>query len=176
MKRYLSYLTLLSLILLFTCDNSKSDQGEAGNKDSTATSEPVEEKRDAVECMQFIIAADDSLGSIRNHACEEIPLSQTINDYVAGLGSLDYGGCPEDFRQAFHNHLTAWGEMETFTEQFSDLRGEMHDVFDEIEAGEEKDTFKPLLDAIWSTWAEVETAMNENGIPTAPPDTTAGEG
>ncbi|MBK7854771.1 MAG: hypothetical protein IPJ79_07555 [Bacteroidetes bacterium] len=40
------------------------------------------------ECMNRVIALDDSLGKIRNHACEKISLSQSIKDYSAGMKNL----------------------------------------------------------------------------------------
>lgn len=37
------------------------------------------------ECIETVIAIDDSLGTVRNHACEEQSLSTTIDYYVTSL-------------------------------------------------------------------------------------------
>ena len=56
--------------------------------------------------------------------------------------------------------MKAWDEMQKFTKRYPDMRGEMHVLFDEIEKGKDKHTFKPILKEIWDTWAEVEKAQN----------------
>ena len=110
-------------------------------------------------CIEHIISVDDSIGKIRNYNCEKISLSATIRIYTSGLEELDFSACPEDFTVAFNAHIQAWKDMTTLTDKYLRLRGEMHDLFDEIEAGEDAEEFKPLLDNIWSTWAEIEKAM-----------------
>lgn len=114
---------------------------------------------DAKSCVEHVIAVDDSIGRLRNHNCEKISLSETIKIYVNGIESINFENCPEDFTKAFKDHKDAWKDMITLTDKFPDLRGEMHDLFKIIEKGEEKDIFKPLLDNIWATWADVEKSM-----------------
>ncbi|MDX1684205.1 MAG: hypothetical protein R3275_03155, partial [Saprospiraceae bacterium] len=41
-------------------------------------------------CMNYILEQDEILGEKRNHACEKISLSQTIEEYVQALESLNY--------------------------------------------------------------------------------------
>ena len=113
----------------------------------------------AASCIEYIIAQDGSLGGIRNHACEKISLAQTIRQYADAIEQLDYTNCPPAFEAAFTNHIRAWREMIPLVEKYPELRGEMHDLFDELEKGKDTDEFKPLLKSIWDTWGEVEKAM-----------------
>ena len=110
-------------------------------------------------CIEKIIALDDSLGTIRNHACKTISLSETIKQYTAGMNQFDFQTCPEAFTVAFKKHIAAWTDMLVVTNQYPELRGEMHDLFDQLEVGEQAELFKSLLKSIWDTWAEVEQAM-----------------
>lgn len=49
--------------------------------------------------------------------------------------------------------------MIPFVEKHPELRGEMHDLFDEVENSKDTNEFKPLLKEIWDTWGAVEVAM-----------------
>ena len=109
-------------------------------------------------CVAYVLAQDDSLGAIRNHACETISLAETIRNYTDGLEHINYNGCPAEFKEAFKAHWEAWRQMIPLVEKYPNLRGEMHDLFDVLEEGEHADEFKPLLQAIWDTWGEVEKA------------------
>ncbi|WP_422103777.1 hypothetical protein [Winogradskyella sp.] len=113
-------------------------------------------------CINTVLKHDDSLGAIRNHACKRISLASTIEQYVNALNRLDFNACPENFHTAFKNHAKAWTKMGEFTTQYSNLRGEMHDLFDSIETTKDSLTFKPLLKAIWNTWADVEASKINN--------------
>ena len=108
------------------------------------------------QCIQNVIALDDSLGTIRNHACETISLSETIEHYAAAMEKINYEDCPEEFAVAFVKHRQAWMAMTAVTDKYSDLRGEMHTLFDQIEKGKDSTLFKPLLKNIWDTWGAVE--------------------
>lgn len=110
-------------------------------------------------CIEKIIAQDEVIGKTRNHACETISLSETIHQYVKGMDSFDYSDCPTDFKEAFEKHKEAWIAMIQVTDNYPDLRGEMHDLFDELEKGADAELFKSLLKNIWDTWGEVEKAM-----------------
>lgn len=112
-----------------------------------------------LKCMEYIINKDDSLGKVRNYACEKIPLSNTIEQYVTSVQELDFSNCPGNFSLAFENHINAWEAMKQVTNHFPNLRGEMHDLFDTIAQSEHKNTFDPLLKEIWDSWASVENAM-----------------
>ncbi len=115
-------------------------------------------------CIQNVLMLDDSIGAVRNHACETISIAETIRDYVAGMQSADFSNCPDVFKNAFEDHRQAWLNMIPLVEKYPTMRGEMHDLFDELEKGEDATEFEPLLKAIWDTWAEVEKAKEEKGL------------
>ncbi len=110
-------------------------------------------------CMAEAIALDDSLGYIRNHACETLPLSQSIRQYAAAIESIDFRGCPEPFSAGFKKHAAAWLALLPVTDQYPDLRGEMHTLFKQLESGRHAEQFKPLVKSVWDTWGEIEEAM-----------------
>lgn len=112
-----------------------------------------------LDCMEYIFSKDDSLGTLRNHSCEIISLSQTIKDYENGLKKLPFNNCPEEFSDAFMKHIEAWIKMGIYTERYSNLRGEMHDLFDSIEKIDQGE-FEILLAEIWSTWGKIDTIYN----------------
>ena len=142
--RPIKLFVIIGLGLLVNCADAKK------SKDSTTLSQK--------DCIDAVLKQDGALGKIRNHACETISLSKTIAQYVDAINNLDYEGCPDEFRKAFKSHTAAWSEMGKFTENYPDLRGEMHDLFDSIEKTKDSTTFKPLLKAIWDTWSSIEAA------------------
>lgn len=106
------------------------------------------------------MALDDSLGSVRNHACETMSLSAAIRQYTGALVNPDFDTCPGPFIRAFQKHREAWLDVTEVTDNYPGLRGEMHDLFDIIGAGKDGGRFQRLIKAIWDTWEEVEEAMN----------------
>ncbi|MFD0962705.1 hypothetical protein [Pseudofulvibacter geojedonensis] len=112
-------------------------------------------------CIEVILKKDSELGSIRNHACEKISLSTTIDNYVTSLQALDYTNCSPEFSQAFTNHQKAWLASKQITNKHPELRGEMHDLFDTINKTSDSTEFKKLVKDIWDTWADVEKAAKK---------------
>lgn len=110
------------------------------------------------DCMTYILKQDDSLGTIRNHNCEKISLSNTIKTYVNSVNNLNFNNCAPKFEQAFKGHMGAWTKMQQVTDNYPNLRGELHDLFDAIEQSKDSTTFKLLLKNIWETWEVVENA------------------
>lgn len=114
------------------------------------------------ECITSIIAADDSLGKIRNHACENATLSMSIRNYVSGLKKLNFKNCPPGFEKAFDKHKKAWIAMLKITNKYPDMRGEMHELFDQLDKGNDAIEFKKYLKNIWDTWADIEKFIKSN--------------
>ena len=141
------YLVIAILILVTACSSNR------GKKDFTVHAS-------AKECVNYVIANDDSLGTIRNNATKKQSLSETIDDYVYSLDNLSFSNCPPAFIEAFEEHKEAWVNISEVTDNYPDLRGEMHDIFDIIESGQDSSAFKFLLAEIWLTWEQVELAMN----------------
>ena len=129
------------------------DRSAAGQKDLVAPGQA---------CIERIIALDDSLGGVRNHACETISLTETIRQYTDAMGRFDYSDCPDAFTKAIQKHRKAWLALVHLVDQYPDLRGEMHDLFEQLENGRDSATFKPLLKTVWDTWGEVERAMDSS--------------
>ena len=151
--------TYSSFCILFLASILCSACG-AGNKNSTTSNSTSKQNQEVSKaCIDRVIALDDSLGTIRNHACESISLSKTIHQYVDALKQIDFQQCPTAFTAAFQKHLQAWSAMTLVTDKYPAMRGEMHDLFDIIEQGEHQAAFKPRLKAIWDTWKEIEIAM-----------------
>lgn len=140
-------ITLIVCIALMSCANKKDQKDLAIH----AT---------AQECIDYVIALDDSLGTIRNHACEKQSLSETIDEYVYNLDNLSFSNCPPAFITAFDEHKDAWVNATEITDNYPDLRGEMHELFEIIENGPDSIAFKLLVAEIWSTWEQVELATN----------------
>lgn len=139
--------SIIILLLLFLSNLSLAQMNE--QKDSSIN---FIEK----ECITSIIAADDSLGKIRNHACENGTLSMSIRNYVSVLKKLNFKNCPPGFEKAFDKHKKAWVTMLKITNKYPDMRGEMHELFDQLEKGNDAIEFKKYLKQIWDTWTEIE--------------------
>lgn len=113
-------------------------------------------------CIDFIIEKDEYLGSKRNHDCETNSLSYAVNAYIDGLEELNYDNCPSGFKSSFSSHISAWKEIIPVLDQYDSLRGEMHDLFDEIKRGKDSSTLNQKEALIWSTWEEVERYLTDN--------------
>ncbi|NNL16138.1 MAG: hypothetical protein HKO81_05810 [Flavobacteriaceae bacterium] len=107
-------------------------------------------------CIERIFEKDSVLGEIRNHASEKVSLSQSIINYTKELESLDYSNCPEKFVSSFHEHIEAWKMVTKVTDDYPSLRGELHDIFSELEKSKDSTQFKSLVKQVWDTWNLVE--------------------
>ena len=112
--------------------------------------------------VERVLTADEELSQVRNHTSENGSLSDAIKSYIDALSKLNFKGCPDEFTAAFEKHRLAWSATLPIIEKHSDLRGEMHTLFDKIESGDDGDKFKPLKQAIFDTWAEIESAKNKD--------------
>lgn len=141
--KYLFLLVLMISFQFFSCKN-QSDQRSGLQKKN---------------CVDAIIQKDKELGLIRNLACKDQSLSQTIHDYIGAVEKLNFGDCPEKFSLAFQAHLQAWKAIIPLTDEYPDLRGEMHQLFNIIGDGQNGAAFQDKVGDIWSTWSDVEKAM-----------------
>jgi hypothetical protein len=137
---------LLFVLVLAACSS------EAGKKQPKL----MDPAMVGLTCVERILLMDDSLGTVRNHACENISLSETINNYVSGMESLDYDGCSQLFSQAYKQHMDAWKAMIPVTNKHPEIRGEMHDLFDQLAASPDSAVFSRNLKRIQDSWALVE--------------------
>ena len=115
--------------------------------------------------MRAILAADTAISGQRDKDPRAMALSVAIERYVEGLEALDYSACPADFARGFQAHRAAWMEMGTYLESFGILRGEMHDLFRQIDREDNPTVaeFRRLHGAIFSTWALVDQALADSG-------------
>lgn len=125
--------------------------GESANRQDTSIK----------KCISAVIQSDDSVGKIRNHACETVSLSLAIRNYLAALDGLDIAACPEDFTAAFTKHKQAWLNMLAITDKYPNFRGEMHILFDQLKNSNDAAAFNERLDKIWETWAQVEKSIRQ---------------
>ena len=143
---------LLLIFVMASCQTATK-----GNNKETSTSEvvkPTKEQESA--CKKSVMKVDAGIAAKRNKACKKQSLGKTISEYIYGLEHSDFTHCPESFKSAFYDHIIAWKETLPIAEKYPDLRGEMHALFEQIEAGPDGDAFKPLVAKVWSTWEEVE--------------------
>lgn len=137
-------------MFLISCQNQSS---------TTVKTKPTSMTK--IECNKQLLAMDDSLGSIRNHACEKISLSKTIKIYVTDLKAVPVENCSKALVSAFYTHLEAWENVIPITNKYDAMRGEMHDLFDEIRMKSDSTVFNTRVKAIWDTWADVEKEIEE---------------
>ena len=54
-----------------------------------------------LNCMEQIIESDNRFGKIRNYACKNISLKQTIENYADSLQALNFTDCPKHLHMPF---------------------------------------------------------------------------
>ena|SRR5687768_6609820 len=141
-KKFKGYTLTFAIVGLFACTENKKEAG----KNNQA------EKR----CMDNAIRQDSILASVRNESTRHKSLSQTINEYITGLDSIALSSCPVKFAKALKKHIKAWKSLLPITDTYTDLRGEMHVLFDQIKRSADSSIFNEKEKQIWSTWGEVE--------------------
>lgn len=107
-------------------------------------------------CVEVVLEADEELGTNRNEVSLVLSLDEAIDVYVSGTSKLDFSDCPKEFEVAFRGHIEAWKQMQNFTRNYPDLRGEMHDLFDQLAVSKDSVRFRELESEIWQSWARVE--------------------
>lgn len=143
MKR--SYL-IVSLIILFGCKETGEKRIDSEEKIISAST----------NCIERIFMTDSIFGAVRNRASEQISMSESISNYTNSLDSMDYTHCPATFKAAFEEHTRAWSQMKNVSDKYPSLRGELHDIFAQLEKSEDSTEFKKLLKGIMDTWKVVE--------------------
>nr|WP_294935158.1 hypothetical protein [uncultured Flavobacterium sp.] len=109
-------------------------------------------------CIDRVLVEDDAIGKLRNQECKTASMSRTILNYTDRMKAIDLKDCPENFTKAYTAHRKAWEDLVPITDNYPALRGEMHDLFRQIETGKDSVLFKKRVAEVWSTWAEVEKA------------------
>ena len=150
-------LLMFGMAMVSSCQNAVQQSNSSGGIE--------DQKNQHAEAIKSIFTQDAKLGSIRNHACEDTSLTATVRQYVADLDALDFSACPADFAVAFQKHRDAWQDALGFFKPFDELRGEMHDLFEQInQTGEaQKAELTKYVQAITDTWTEVENLARKYG-------------
>lgn len=144
----LSYVILYILVAVLGCKSTVS------TKEGNNSSKPQQKA-----CIAKVISLDSSLGATRDRASRKVALSQSIRDYIKGMKAIGFTGCPQAFTTAFKNHIAAWKDLLPLTDKHPELRGELHELFTQLEKGPDGGEFKRRLKEVWDTWAEVEAAI-----------------
>ena len=55
--------------------------------------------------------------------------SDVVGKIVSGMRAIDLSGCPEDFRDAYIRHISAWGAYERFAQRNGGWRGFLKGFF-----------------------------------------------
>lgn len=141
------------LPVLFSCKDTRASDSASSSEEPYA------------EAIRAVFAEDDKAAAIRNHACEDTTLAETVRQYVAAIDAMDFSRCPADFTSAFKSHRDAWANTIPFFHSFDTLRGEMHELFAVIEnmsPGQKVELVK-ISRPIGDTWVEVEKLAGKYG-------------
>lgn len=149
--RAISVVLATALALLGACAQSRTDH-DATNAQAQA--------------IRVALDADAQAAAKRNQETKYISPSLALTDYLVALDAIDLGATTPEFEGAFREHRDAWEAMIEPLRQRSSERGEMHDVFDRLTAASDPmhEEFQRLIDAVWATWADVETAARAAGV------------
>lgn len=112
--------------------------------------------------IQNVLMMDSVLSAQRNLASRTKPLHVAIENYLSGLSKIDFSECPSSFAESFALHRAAWQKSIPFFKKHDGLRGEMHELLDEIrEQGDvPKLELAKYFGQIMSTWSLVEADSN----------------
>jgi hypothetical protein len=138
----MKFLLTIFLILIISCKETGSNRiNQDLNFDIEST-----------KCIERIFAKDSVLGEIRNHASENISLSNAIKNYTRKLESMDFTNCPKTFTSSFTKHIEAWKMVTTVSDKYPSKRGELHEIFAELEKSKDSTQFNSLVKQVWDTW------------------------
>lgn len=116
--------------------------------------------------IRRVLQGDEAAAEQRNRGTETRPMHEVVREYVQAMDDFDYAGTPGDFCEAMREHRDAWAHLIPRVIREPDLRGEMHDVLDQLTADDAalREVYQRLLDDIWTTWAEVERTAARHGV------------
>lgn len=108
--------------------------------------------------IAHVIAIDAEIGAVRNQAPRDKPLDIVVREYSDALRAIDRSRTPLDFSSAWIAHIEAWEALIPYLKEHSELRGEMHALFERLlsVANPTASEFQRLQAAVWSTWATIE--------------------
>jgi hypothetical protein len=94
--------------------------------------------------------------------------SESVGKYVAAMRQIDLSGCPDDFREAFQRHTSAWGEFENVARQYGGWSGFFKGFLTGFTQGavpnnQSADTAQAQR-AIKETWEQVLRVAQNHGV------------
>jgi hypothetical protein len=139
--------------ILFACRRAGS-----AAKGSPSTSDEHARYRAAIE---NVLEIDRVLSTQRDQMTFHESLENSVTAYVLGLETIDDSKCPRDFAQALEGHRRAWKNSIEFLRQHESLRGEMHDLFDQIREMDKSvaDELDRHFNEIMESWNAVDSAV-----------------
>jgi len=116
--------------------------------------------------IRRVLQADETAAEQRNDGTETRPVHEVVREYVLAMDGFEYGGTPGDFSEAMREHRDAWARLIPRVIRQPDLRGEMHEVLDELtaEGAALREVYQRIIDDIWTTWSEVERTAARHGV------------
>jgi hypothetical protein len=121
--------------------------------------------------IERVLAQDRTYAQQRNDAASRgAAASDAIAQYVARMKSLDFSGCPPEFREAYIRHANAWQGMQIqlasepsgwdafLTGFLKGLNGQLDGGSFQMEADRKKH-----LEKIQASWGEVEAIAARHG-------------
>lgn len=161
---------LLSVVMIVVVSTTNASRMGAQDRPVTVTSGKAHAE------VGRILEMDRILGKQRDLVCQHASAATAVRAYLIGLDVVDFQACPQEFVAAFRAHRNAWEQSIPFLEDHDSLRGEMHDLFDQIrQLGDEQRTrLDKHVREITETWAVVEkaSANSQKSVPTEQTDST----
>ena len=126
---------------------------------------PAVKARSAGNAIRRVMEIDTLISRQRNEATRGGTLENAIRVYVMGLDQIDFRECPRDFVNALRKHRDAWHGSIAYFARHGQLRGEMHELLDQIRTMDDQETgqLQQHFDAIMRTWGELEIVIKAYG-------------
>ena len=87
-----------------------------------------------LSAVEQVLIVHSDLAKQRDLGSKNASLESAISQYTNRSSEFDLKDCPKDFRTAIQNHIQVWKDSQSYFSQYSDLRGELHDLFAEIKS------------------------------------------
>ncbi len=155
----------MHIFVVLNQDDGKSEEmqfvcrrADVAEPQSPPEGQPSESRRS----MLHVLEIDRVLAAQRNQMPQTLPPADAIDAYVTGLAAIDFTNCPQDFADAYEKHRQAWAAAIPLLKEHSQLRGELHHLFDQMRqldpaVGEQLNSH---LQSISDTWSDVETTLS----------------
>lgn len=94
--------------------------------------------------------------------------SESVGKYVSAMRQIDLSGCPDDFRDAFQRHISAWSEFEGVTREYGGWSGFFKGFISGFTQGaipnNERADLAQAQRSIKETWEQVMRVAQNHGV------------